>query len=1185
MNQRQDQIVRKGFMRSRSGRIGWAGIMASTLMSAQAVVVTLNPVADTYVQINKADENFGTLNTCLLKSSSNQSYSRLGYFKFDVNGLPEAPTNAVLRFYSTSLNGAVEAYAVSDSSWQETAVTWNTRPAPGALVGSATASAGAWFEMDVTGLITEDGSYSFMLDETADVLGQVATREATTGKPELILEFPEEVSTLTAEEVAQIETDLGITMTEQDKIDLASIVKPVGLRPQWRIDAEARIEASRKAYMDIQVVDEAGNPVPDAQVSAKLTNHDFKFGGIVWTDAVVDNSVLRGITTNRVQELFTKLYNSTGANNKLKPKLSSPTDPKTLGLFSWAQRENIPVRGHALIWPGGVNLSTAVKNKAEELSSDWDDYYHAAVYGTALTAEPIASMTVSAGDVLVVIMAANNGVAVDFAYSGTASLSTPDYAVANGGGSVSRWIREALTSGTVNIDLTAEAGNRSVAVYHLTQDGGPISLLDSTELTCGIVTGTTNQYSFGTASSGILIEGLATYAPYTHPQQDVAWKINDGKRPIAHSYFSNVSSVVSGWNHIGIENTSLSGMAFANAKVVGEENAGSNEAQLAQELKDLIYDEISEWAALWPVYEWDVANEMNGNNLIQGLIGWDQMAEWWRIAQSNVPVSGCGLMINEYGILSGAPVSEKAYAYPNTRDMLMNNIDIILADGGPLDSIGFQSRVHANLSMDELYDRLCDFGDRYGLPMVGTEFETVNSVTNEMTRAQMVENVLTTYFSHPLAIGLNAWTYMKDELRAMCYLDGTVKLNGLAWYYLHRIRYSTEQSSTSAGDGWAEPVYGFRGDYEIVVSHDGVDYPVTTTMLADKAVQVVLPVSNHSPVWNYVPYTAQDAPEDEAYSRWINWTVTDPDGDALSFAMVSGPGWVELSDGGQLTGTPLQGDVGTNVLQVTVSDGVNPPVPNTVYIRVLNVNQPPVWSQDPFDSSANEDELLTTWLNWIPTDPEGDTLTWAKVSGPSWLTLTNPDTARFDGTPTQADVGLNVFVISVSDGFNPPVEMTWNVTVDPLQWVTLVSDDFEAGFGSWIDGGDDVNLSGSYALDSQCVDIQDNSGDSSSIWLANSLDLTGKTELKIEFSYAVISFEGSEDFFVEFSSDGGLSWGQVQVFVNDVDFVDDGTRYNPELQINSGNYTFSNDVQIRFRCDASGNGDDVYIDNVVISAL
>ena len=102
--------------------------------------------------------------------------------------------------------------------------------------------------------------------------------------------------------------------------------------------------------------------------------------------------------------------------------------------------------------------------------------------------------------------------------------------------------------------------------------------------------------------------------------------------------------------------------------------------------------------------------------------------------------------------------------------------------------------------------------------------------------------------------------------------------------------------------------------------------------------------------------------------------------------------------------------------------------------------------------------------------------------------------------------------------------------------------------------------------------------------MASSLVLSGYSELQIEFSYVVQSFEKSEDFWVRFSSDGGSTWTTIQAFVNNVDFVDDGTRYDPVITIDSGSYTFNSNVKIMFQCDASGNRDDVYFDDVRISA-
>jgi hypothetical protein len=62
-------------------------------------------------------------------------------------------------------------------------------------------------------------------------------------------------------------------------------------------------------------------------------------------------------------------------------------------------------------------------------------------------------------------------------------------------------------------------------------------------------------------------------------------------------------------------------------------------------------------------------------------------------------------------------------------------------------------------------------------------------------------------------------------------------------------------------------------------------------------------------------------------------------------------------------------------------------------------------------------------------DPESDSLTYAKVSGPAWLKMSNAKLGRVTGIPTKSDRGINQFSLSVSDGINPPVlaEMTLEV--------------------------------------------------------------------------------------------------------------------------------------------------------------
>ena len=75
--------------------------------------------------------------------------------------------------------------------------------------------------------------------------------------------------------------------------------------------------------------------------------------------------------------------------------------------------------------------------------------------------------------------------------------------------------------------------------------------------------------------------------------------------------------------------------------------------------------------------------------------------------------------------------------------------------------------------------------------------------------------------------------------------------------------------------------------------------------------------------------------------------------------------------------------------------------------------------------------------------------------------------------------------------------------------------------------------------------------------------------------------ETNENFFVEFWD--GSQWNIVADYVVGVDF-NNNVFENPSITIDSGTYNFPNDAKIRIRCDASGNGDRVYVDEVVVSA-
>ena len=163
--------------------------------------------------------------------------------------------------------------------------------------------------------------------------------------------------TLSSQEVAQIENAFGIVLSEQQKSDLGDIVKPDDTAP-WRQAAEERIEARRKSRLIVRVRDDAGRPVEGAEVRIELKKNAFRFGGVVTVMDLTDasgNLAAEGSTTGAWKNITTRMFNAVGLNNGFKPKITGQHG-YIPGFLDWAEANDLDVRAHLLMWPGGGHL-------------------------------------------------------------------------------------------------------------------------------------------------------------------------------------------------------------------------------------------------------------------------------------------------------------------------------------------------------------------------------------------------------------------------------------------------------------------------------------------------------------------------------------------------------------------------------------------------------------------------------------------------------------------------------------------------------------------------------------------------------------------------------------------------------------------------------------------------------------
>jgi hypothetical protein len=145
----------------------------------------------------------------------------------------------------------------------------------------------------------------------------------------------------------------------------------------------------------------------------------------------------------------------------------------------------------------------------------------------------------------------------------------------------------------------------------------------------------------------------------------------------------------------------------------------------------------------------------------------------------------------------------------------------------------------------------------------------------------------------------------------------------------------------------------------------------------------------------------------------------------------------------------------------------------------------------------------------------------------------------------------------------------------------LNSNNFEANFGIWTDGGTDcIRTSNATYANTPTYSIQLRDNTNTSVLSTVNQNWAPYSKVKIEFSSYSVSFENGEDYWVQLSINGGSTYTTKATYVAGTDFTN-GVRKFVTLEIDG---PFSTTSRLRLRADASDDGDQVYFDDVVISA-
>ena len=191
-------------------------------------------------------------------------------------------------------------------------------------------------------------------------------------------------------------------------------------------------------------------------------------------------------------------------------------------------------------------------------------------------------------------------------------------------------------------------------------------------------------------------------------------------------------------------------------------------------------------------------------------------------------------------------------------------------------------------------------------------------------------------------------------------------------------------------------------------------YSVTLTVTGPggsnpKTVADMITVSTAAPT----PTTATSQTVQEDGSTTISLTATDPNGQAVTFAITTDPtnGTATLSDS-DITYTPNANFYGTDSFDYTASNGTYTSDPVTITITVEGEDD-----GDPTtnDVSATTDEDTVVTVNLDATEIDGDNYSFSIVSQPTNGTLGSVNGNQVEYTPNQDFNGTDTFTFEATD--------------------------------------------------------------------------------------------------------------------------------------------------------------------------
>jgi len=276
-----------------------------------------------------------------------------------------------------------------------------------------------------------------------------------------------------------------------------------------------------------------------------------------------------------------------------------------------------------------------------------------------------------------------------------------------------------------------------------------------------------------------------------------------------------------------------------------------------------------------------------------------------------------------------------------------------------------------------------------------------------------------------------------------------------------------------------------------------------------------------------------EAPEDAAYSVDYDATDIDPGADTLTWSIVTDAGWLSLdASSGLLSGTPVNDDIGTYNVQITVNDGNNGTDTANFALIVSNVNDIPVISVVT-PPQGNVGEYYELDLN--ASDEDGDDITWRVSSDADWLII-NETTGVLSGTPTEGGTYWALVTADDGNGGKATLNLTIEIEGEAVSLPKIVNVYPEPNDRVEINVIIEIEFSKSISSKAADLSLEDEDGD----------EVDGDEDYDSE-DY-ILSFELDEDEYLDYGVTYTIVLEGIEIDIGKFDIEEDGDTFTWDFE-------------------------------------